>query len=589
MSEELKAGKNDVNLDKTLLRVLKSRDVELKYDYISFMQSTRKYNRAVVLVTIIMLVILPLITFFQYRWLGQLRDEEFRRMHENLGIAAFHYRSSVEREFAELAGAVFTTPAGTVPGSTREIRDRILQWKAITDHPDVVTDTVSVVPLPVSGDTAIIELDSRRSALLVGNFTGLVLAIPGRPGYGYIIPLNSGFVVTRFLPDLIRADFSSDFLKEYSVTIASAEGTPLVQSAPPEAGETGMKAEFTAPLFRRFHRLPPFPHESVSHRQPMPPSEGGPFPGIEPGQPRNPNEGMSPIPPGSPDPGVVQSAGPQLRIIHRNGSLESLVNRTQWRNLGISAGILFILGGSVIFLLISAQRARRLAGQQLEFVAGISHELRTPLAVIKSAGENLADGIIRDPDQLQRYGGMIKNEVIRLSDMVEKAITYASIQSGRQTHESRSVDLRMLTKRVLDKIKRLYPENGCTIELGGDEHLPIVSANELQLESAIENLVLNAMKYNMNSRWIGIGLYAALEGKAVEITVRDHGIGIPPEDLAHIFEPFYRGKNAVDRQIKGSGLGLSITKHIVDSHHGSVTVRSSVNEGTVFTIRIPVA
>ena len=126
----------------------------------------------------------------------------------------------------------------------------------------------------------------------------------------------------------------------------------------------------------------------------------------------------------------------ELRLKHREGSLEAAVNNNRLRNLGISFGVLILLGASIVFLLLSTNRARRLAQQQLEFVAGISHELRTPLAVLKSAGENLADGVIQEKDHTRKYGELIKNEVMRLSEMVEKALAYAGIQSGKQRYES---------------------------------------------------------------------------------------------------------------------------------------------------------
>ena len=112
----------------------------------------------------------------------------------------------------------------------------------------------------------------------------------------------------------------------------------------------------------------------------------------------------------------------QLLIKHRAGSLEAAVTEARRRNLVISFGILLLLAASVGTIIISTGRAQKLARQQVEFVAGVSHELRTPLAVICSAGENLADGVVEAPAQVSQYGALIRNEGRRLTKMVEQGL-----------------------------------------------------------------------------------------------------------------------------------------------------------------------
>ena len=127
-------------------------------------------------------------------------------------------------------------------------------------------------------------------------------------------------------------------------------------------------------------------------------------------------------------------------VKHRAGSLEAAVAATRRRNLAISFGILLLLGASVGFIVLSSRRAQRLATQQMEFVAGVSHELRTPLAVICSAAENLADGVIDNRDQIKRYGGLIRDEGRRLTGMVEQVLEFAGAQSGRKNYELRTTE-----------------------------------------------------------------------------------------------------------------------------------------------------
>ena len=120
----------------------------------------------------------------------------------------------------------------------------------------------------------------------------------------------------------------------------------------------------------------------------------------------------------------------EVRARHRSGSLETIVARSRRRNLAISLGVLGLLAASLVLALAAAQRQQRLARQQMEFVAAVSHELRTPLAVICSAGENLADGVIADSVQVKRYGALIQTEGRRLGDMVERVMEFAGISSG---------------------------------------------------------------------------------------------------------------------------------------------------------------
>src|SRR5207302_6342536 len=115
---------------------------------------------------------------------------------------------------------------------------------------------------------------------------------------------------------------------------------------------------------------------------------------------------------------------------HRQGSLDAIVTKSRRRNMAISIGVLGLLGASFLIVIASAQRERRLARQQMAFVAAVSHELRTPLAVICSAAENLSDGVVADGAQVKKYGSLIQTEGRRLGDMVERVMAFAGMTSG---------------------------------------------------------------------------------------------------------------------------------------------------------------
>ncbi len=280
----------------------------------------------------------------------------------------------------------------------------------------------------------------------------------------------------------------------------------------------------------------------------------------------------------------------QLLVKHRAGSLDAAVANVRYRNLSISLGVLLLLGVSVGFIVLSSRRAERLAKQQMEFVAGVSHELRTPLAVICSAAENLADGVIDNRDQIKRYGGLIRDEGRRLTGMVEQVLEFAGAQSGRKTYELRPTDLNSVIEDAVAACHLQLVEGGFALEKNIASNLPMVNADAAALSRAIQNLLSNAMKYSGESRWIGLDVNSMNGDNSgeVQVKVSDQGLGIQPSELPHIFEPFYRGKEVVASQIHGNGLGLSLVKHIVEAHQGQVKVESSAGQGSQFTFTLPV-
>jgi signal transduction histidine kinase len=281
----------------------------------------------------------------------------------------------------------------------------------------------------------------------------------------------------------------------------------------------------------------------------------------------------------------------QIHIRHRAGSLQAAVDSVRRRNLLISFGILGLLGASVALLIVSARRARRLAEQQIDFVAGVSHELRTPLAVIESAAYNLDKGVIRAPQQVQNYGALIRYETGRLKEMVEQILELAGAQSGRMRYNLQAVGINQILDDALSSAQPLLAEGSFQIECDIASDLPPVMADRMALARAIQNLINNAMKYSGESKWIGLSAKAveSAGGRSVQITVSDQGIGIPDVELSQIFEPFYRGSAARAAQIHGNGLGLSLIKNIIAAHRGTIDVKSALGMGSSFIIKLPMA
>jgi two-component system sensor histidine kinase SenX3 len=277
----------------------------------------------------------------------------------------------------------------------------------------------------------------------------------------------------------------------------------------------------------------------------------------------------------------------QLVVKHPAGSLESAVANVRRRNLAISSGILAILGLSIGFLVVSTRRAQDLARQQMEFVAAVSHELRTPLAVIRSAADNLAEGVIREDTQVRQYGELVRGEGRRLSEMVEQILELAGIQSGQRGFALRPVALSPIVDDVLRASDTLIGDAGLQVEVEVPESLPPVLGDEPAIRRVVQNLVGNAIKYGKSGGWVGIR--ASTTSREVQLTVADRGIGIEPDVQAHIFDPFYRAPGVVEAQIQGAGLGLSLVQRIVEAHGGRIVVESTPGRGSAFTLHLPTA
>jgi signal transduction histidine kinase len=279
----------------------------------------------------------------------------------------------------------------------------------------------------------------------------------------------------------------------------------------------------------------------------------------------------------------------ELIIRHEAGSLDAAVAGIRMRNLLISFGTLLLLGVSVAMLVRSTRRAQYLARQQIEFASAVSHELRTPLAVICSAGENLADGLVHDPQKARQYGQVISSEGRRLTDMVEQVLAFASAQSGQRCYNLQPTSLHQVIESAVMGLEVPLREQGFHVEVAIAPDLPLVQADAIALKRSVQNLISNGLKYAQSGRWMGISA-AVVEGERgseVQIIVRDKGVGIDPVDLPHIFEPFYRGRQAHHLQTPGSGLGLSLVHHTIEAHKGHISVESIPGQGSAFTLHVP--
>jgi signal transduction histidine kinase len=434
--------------------------------------------------------------------------------------------------------------------------------------------------------------------------------LPGADSFR-IVALDLGIIQGELIPDLLRRNFGGSWAGEYNIAVASQRRKDeVIYSSNGASNATTGPADVTADLFNirdndfnrffRAHLLPAgadsAPKNTIdSSRRKIVISLASKIKTQKSDSDKVASSGpvRAPVAAVSEDVSLSRNVegGWRLLIKHRAGSLDAAVTKARHRNLAISFGILLLLGVSVGFIMLSSRRAERLATQQMEFVAGVSHELRTPLAVICSAAENLADGVIDQRDQIQRYGGLIRDEGRRLTGMVEQVLEFAGAQSGRKTYELRPTELNRVIEDALAASHLQLVNGGFAVEKKIAANLPTVNADSAALSRAIQNLLSNAMKYSGESRWIGLSaeLVKTADGDHIRTAITDRGLGVPTAEQDRIFEPFYRGRDATAAQIHGNGLGLSLVKHIVTAHGGRVSVESKIGQGSVFTLTLPAA
>jgi signal transduction histidine kinase len=271
-----------------------------------------------------------------------------------------------------------------------------------------------------------------------------------------------------------------------------------------------------------------------------------------------------------------------LRVKHQAGSLDLEVAGARHRNLAITCAALLLMALSSAALVVFLRRAEELNRMQMDFVAGVSHELRTPLAVIRSAGENLADGVVA-ADKTSNYGALVRDEGRRLSSMVEQILRFAGVESGRAPYTFAAVPVARLIDRAIDDSSAAL-EN-VVVEKQIEDALPNVIADEASISHCLQNLLGNAVKYG-DGKWVKVE--AARHGSFVEFAVADRGPGVDPSEKRSVFNPFFRGKRAIDNQIHGLGIGLSLVRRVAETHGGSVAVTNQPLGGARFSLLIPV-
>lgn len=232
-------------------------------------------------------------------------------------------------------------------------------------------------------------------------------------------------------------------------------------------------------------------------------------------------------------------------------------------------------------------RLRKLEKMRREFVANVSHELRTPITSIKGFVETLMDSDLDDKHQVQRFLKIVARQADRLHFIIEDILTLSRIEQGVEIEEISLFpsSIREVLKNAIQMCEVRAKEKNIDIFLHCPEEKMEGNINPELLEQAIINLIDNAVKYSPSDRKIKVEAIEVDNG--LKIDVADEGRGIPPEHIPRLFERFYRVDKARSRELGGTGLGLAIVKHIIIAHKGEIQVQSKIDQGSVFSIRLP--
>lgn len=241
----------------------------------------------------------------------------------------------------------------------------------------------------------------------------------------------------------------------------------------------------------------------------------------------------------------------------------------------------------VVLLVTDIEESRRVEAVRRDFIANVSHELKTPVGAMLLLAEAIRDAR-DDPETLERFTERLHQEATRLSRLVKELLDLSRLQGGEPLPEMSEVVVTEIVSEALEPLKVRAESSGIQIDVSVSDELRVLG-DRRQLVTAITNLVENAIAYSPSGSHVGIGaqLRVASEGRTVEISVSDSGIGIAPADQERIFERFYRVDAGRSRATGGTGLGLAIVKHIVHNHGGRISLWSKPGVGSTFTLHLP--
>jgi signal transduction histidine kinase len=553
---------------------------------------------------ILMIAVVSILAVYQFRWTGEISRTEQARLRNSLTTSLRNFDQEFSYDFQQLCESFESDPEADPAAVESRLSRQQAAWKRTSAH----SEFVEALYILKEGRTGAPSLESfdptedrfrdanwpqaleslraflkERSELLssvtddreavyypwtfFGGAPALVRPIfqverrardsgSGVRAIGVlIVVLNRDYLERVYLPDLVDRDFGAPGQRSFVVSVRTARAPfQTIYHSDAKFALAASSADASVNLFDLVGE--------EARRRGHPPLQ-------------------------------ASAPGEQWQLVaqHPAGSLEEAVASWRRRNLAISLGLLGILAASMALIFSGARQSQALARMQMEFVAGVSHELCTPLAVINTAAENLADGVVENVGQMQEYGGLIRAQGHRLSRLVDEVLLFTAGQFGLSGYALEPIEVAPIIAQSLSTSSGNLRDAGFTVSQEIDGRLPPIVADASAVITCIENVVSNAIKYSNSSKCIAIRASVAPAGlkPEVRIGIEDKGVGISSADLAHIFEPFYRVQSARDNQIRGVGLGLYLVKRMMEDMGGRVSVTSELGRGTEVVLHFPVA
>jgi signal transduction histidine kinase len=272
-------------------------------------------------------------------------------------------------------------------------------------------------------------------------------------------------------------------------------------------------------------------------------------------------------------------------IKYQGTTVADMSSRFLTNNYIVLAALSLLMTGGIWLTYRNVSREMTLARLKSDFVANVSHELRTPLALIRLYAETLELGRLTAKEKYQEYFRIIREESERLTALINNILDFSRIEAGRKEYEFQETNLAELVHSTLESYRFQIQQNGFAFEENISSDIPPVNVDREAIARSLLNLVNNALKYSKDQKYIAVSLYRS--NSSVNLEVRDRGIGISVNEQEKIFEKFYRCGDPLVHNVKGSGLGLSLVRHIARAHGGDVLVESAPTKGSKFTIALP--
>ena len=251
----------------------------------------------------------------------------------------------------------------------------------------------------------------------------------------------------------------------------------------------------------------------------------------------------------------------------------------------ILALLLILFLGSALIIRTIVQEVN-LLNLKSDFIASVSHEFKTPLTAMGAILERLLGDEVSDPKKAKEYYRILSHDSERLKRLVKNVLDFTKIEEDKKKYRLASTDIVKLVRREVDSFEKEHEMDGYRVEITIDGDIPPVFADEDAMSQALHNILDNAAKFSGEEKDINVEV--ALEQDTVKIVIQDSGVGIPENELKKIFEKFYRGKQASSVAPTGTGLGLTLVKHIMEAHRGDVVIQSQSGEGSCVSLILPV-